>query len=99
MCGIFGILINESSYAATSKILENSLKELFLLSETRGREAAGLVVKKSDSVYSLKQAITASDFIKLEKFNKLIDSHPKWFRALLNTLLERLRKANARVKI
>ncbi|MBP7845265.1 MAG: hypothetical protein KA116_10645 [Proteobacteria bacterium] len=73
MCGIFGILINDSSYAATSKILENSLKELFSLSETRGREAAGLVVKKSDSVYSLKQAITASDFIKLEKFNKLID--------------------------
>jgi CRP/FNR family cyclic AMP-dependent transcriptional regulator len=34
-----------------------------------------------------------------EKFQKLIDSHPKWFRALLNTLLERLRKANARVKV
>jgi CRP-like cAMP-binding protein len=33
------------------------------------------------------------------KFTQMIDAHPKWFRALLNTLLDRLRKANARVKI
>ncbi len=34
-----------------------------------------------------------------DKFTQLIDSHPKWFRALLNTLLDRLRKANARAKV
>jgi CRP-like cAMP-binding protein len=34
-----------------------------------------------------------------EKFTALIQSHPKWFKALINTLLDRLRKANARVKI
>lgn len=47
------------------------------------------------------KAMTDCELVQVphEKFNKLIDSHPKWFRALLNTLLERLRKANARVKI
>ena len=34
-----------------------------------------------------------------EKFEKLMESYPKWFRALLNTLLDRLRKANNRMKI
>jgi CRP-like cAMP-binding protein len=34
-----------------------------------------------------------------EKFEQMLAAQPKWFKALLNTLLERLRKANARVKI
>ena len=34
-----------------------------------------------------------------EKFEQLMETHPKWFKALLHTLLDRLRKANARVKI
>jgi CRP-like cAMP-binding protein len=34
-----------------------------------------------------------------EKFDKLLNSHPKWFKALIHTLTERLRKANSRIKI
>jgi CRP-like cAMP-binding protein len=34
-----------------------------------------------------------------DKFIQMLDSQPKWFKALINTLLDRLRKANARVKI
>ena len=34
-----------------------------------------------------------------EKFEALLNSHPKWFKALIHTLTDRLRKANARVKI
>ena len=47
------------------------------------------------------KAITESELVIVprEKFVQLIDSHPKWFKALLNTLLDRLRKANARAKI
>lgn len=47
------------------------------------------------------KAITDSVLVVVprEKFVQLIDSHPKWFKALLNTLLDRLRKANARAKI
>lgn len=34
-----------------------------------------------------------------DKFEKLLSAHPKWFKALIHTLTDRLRKANARVKI
>jgi CRP/FNR family cyclic AMP-dependent transcriptional regulator len=34
-----------------------------------------------------------------EKLEKTLDQLPKWFTALLSTLLERLRKANARIRI
>jgi CRP/FNR family cyclic AMP-dependent transcriptional regulator len=34
-----------------------------------------------------------------EKLEKTLEQIPKWFTALLFTLLERLRKANARMKI
>ena len=34
-----------------------------------------------------------------EKFEKAIQKQPNWYRALVNTLLDRLRKANTRIKI
>lgn len=37
--------------------------------------------------------------VPLEKLEHTLSSMPKWFTALLNTLVERLRKANARVRI
>ena len=34
-----------------------------------------------------------------EKFEKFLIEQPKWFTALLETLLDRLRRANTRIKI
>ncbi len=34
-----------------------------------------------------------------DKFDKMFKDLPLWYRALVNTLLDRLRKANARVRI
>jgi len=34
-----------------------------------------------------------------EKFKAVFDSQPNWYRALVNTLLERLRKANSRIRV
>jgi len=34
-----------------------------------------------------------------EKFEKYFDDQPAWYKALINTLLDRLRKANSRVRI
>jgi CRP-like cAMP-binding protein len=47
------------------------------------------------------KAMTDCELVEVphEKFQKLLDSHPKWFKALIHTLLDRLRKANARAKI
>jgi len=33
------------------------------------------------------------------KFDKFLADQPKWYRALVHTLLDRLRKANARIRI
>jgi CRP-like cAMP-binding protein len=34
-----------------------------------------------------------------ERFEKALEANPKWFKALLSTLLNRLRKADAKIKI
>ncbi|MBT3584300.1 MAG: cyclic nucleotide-binding domain-containing protein [Halobacteriovoraceae bacterium] len=34
-----------------------------------------------------------------DKFEKFLDKQPSWYRALINTLLDRLRRANARIKV
>jgi len=52
---------------------------------------------RSASVKAMTECVLVE--IPREKFEKLMEGHPKWFRALLHTLLDRLRKANARVKI
>jgi CRP-like cAMP-binding protein len=47
------------------------------------------------------KAMTESTLIVVphEKLEKTLDQLPKWFAALLSTLLDRLRKANARIRI
>lgn len=52
---------------------------------------------RSASVKALNDCILVK--IPSEKLEQTMDSMPKWFSALLNTLTERLRKANARIRI
>lgn len=37
--------------------------------------------------------------IPVDKFEKYFSDQPSWYKALIHTLLERLRKANARIRI
>lgn len=37
--------------------------------------------------------------VPLDRLEKIMNSQPKWFAALLHTLTDRLRKANARIRI
>ncbi|WP_290730305.1 cyclic nucleotide-binding domain-containing protein [Halobacteriovorax sp. JY17] len=37
--------------------------------------------------------------IPVEKFEKYFNDQPSWYRALIHTLLERLRKANTRIRV
>jgi CRP-like cAMP-binding protein len=52
---------------------------------------------RSATVKALQECVLV--VVPREKYEQLMETHPKWFKALLNTLLDRLRKANARVKI
>lgn len=37
--------------------------------------------------------------VPVDKFQKYLDKQPPWFNALITTLLDRLRRANTRIKI
>ena len=47
------------------------------------------------------KAMKDSELIKIsnDKIYKITNQQPGWYKALVNTLLERLRKANARIKV
>lgn len=68
MCGIFGFSGNFNSTIEETKVL----KDLFLLSETRGKEACGMAIDNSKEISYIKTPITASEFIKKERFNEIL---------------------------
>ncbi len=52
---------------------------------------------RSASVKALSECVLVK--IPADKLEQTMESMPKWFSALLHTLTERLRKANARIRI
>lgn len=70
MCGIFGFVGKpDSANKANTKAF---LKDLFLLSESRGKEASGLILKKKSTINFLKAPLPASEIIKLPEYkNKM----------------------------
>jgi CRP-like cAMP-binding protein len=52
---------------------------------------------RSASVKALTECILV--VVPLDKLEATLDAQPKWFTALLHTLTDRLRKANARIRI
>ena len=71
MCGIFGVIITSPTEYNENKIYE-IIKSLYFLSETRGKEAAGAVLSNEDSVDIYKDALSATQFIKSNKFNAIL---------------------------
>jgi glutamine---fructose-6-phosphate transaminase (isomerizing) len=71
MCGIFGIVVAENSDCSNEQI-DILTRKLFLLSESRGKEASGIAIKKGSSIYVFKQAIPASKLIKSSKFKDMM---------------------------
>ncbi len=69
MCGIFGFATkNNNKYNARE--IQKMTEVLFKLSESRGKEAAGLAVKSEDSIDILKSPLKSSDFIKGAEYKK-----------------------------
>lgn len=52
---------------------------------------------RSASVKAMSESVLV--VVPLEKLEDALQTMPKWFSALLHTLTERLRKANARIRI
>ncbi len=72
MCGIFGIIITKESTLIS--YYERILKELFSLSESRGKEASGLAINNGKELRYLKSPFPASDLVKSAVFKNEVDT-------------------------
>jgi len=70
MCGIFGVVAGHSS-PLTDQQLKKTISGLFLLSESRGREAAGLALRVRESIRVLKEPHSASRMLQGEAYKNL----------------------------
>lgn len=70
MCGIFGLLVPAST-AFESSELRRSLDRLFRLSESRGKEAAGLALRTGDQIRVYKRNVPASQFLRETRYRQL----------------------------
>lgn len=71
MCGIFGLVAAERD-ATPADTLRDTIRRLYLLSETRGKESAGLAAVAGDQIHILKQPIPASQFIKTRAYEQVM---------------------------
>ncbi len=72
MCGIFGISIKEESKIDKSQF-SNLLKNLFIYSESRGKEASGFAFSNNTEIKVFKTKHPASHLIKSKEFENNLD--------------------------
>ncbi|AXH11882.1 hypothetical protein [Halarcobacter bivalviorum] len=70
MCGIFGFASNGKSIKNLN--VESTINNLYKLSETRGKEASGLITIDSSSIKYIKDSISPSKLIKRDDYKKII---------------------------
>jgi hypothetical protein len=73
MCGIFG-LVTDGRTEFSPGILKSIVSDLFLLSESRGKEAAGIAVRCGRVIHVYKEPVKASLFIRKKKYDEIFDS-------------------------
>jgi hypothetical protein len=69
MCGIFGLIVNPAS-GVTQKKTNEIVEKLFILSESRGKESAGIAIKNNldKKIQVLKKSIPASKLIESNEY-------------------------------
>jgi glutamine---fructose-6-phosphate transaminase (isomerizing) len=75
MCGIFGIIANKESKLTIDRT-KSIAKELFLLSESRGKESSGMAIKNGldRKIHVMKKSIPASKFVASAEFNDFFNN-------------------------
>lgn len=71
MCGIFGIVADSTKVSKDEAV--GALSSLFLLSETRGKESAGITLVLPDEIVVQKSAVRPKRFIRSSGYRQLID--------------------------
>jgi len=70
MCGIFGFCVHSSSSLPEST-LRSIFRDLFLLSEQRGKEASGFALRNGGSIRVYKSPLPASQLVKSRSFRNV----------------------------
>ncbi len=73
MCGIFGAVCFKPQELGNT-FLNDLVNNLFLFSETRGKEAAGIAIRTNKSFDIYKEALRAKEFIKNKKFKAILNN-------------------------
>lgn len=73
MCGIFGLMVNNKS-TKDSQLIIKSISTLFKLSESRGKEAAGISIKSAGGIRLYKRPISASKMICEGEYHRFLES-------------------------
>jgi glucosamine--fructose-6-phosphate aminotransferase (isomerizing) len=71
MCGIFGFF-TANGHSLAQESITDFLRDLFRLSETRGKEAAGLAVKTNNTIHVHKDSVSASKMLRGGAYPKFI---------------------------
>ena len=72
MCGIFGFVLYNSNFFDKS-LSKKLINTLFKLSESRGKEAAGIAILSNNIISVYKQPLTASKMIKTKDYKNFLD--------------------------
>ena len=73
MCGIFGLVLKDDALNDKKQIF-NILNNLFLYSEDRGREAAGIAYQNGSYLHLYKKACTPRNFIRDKTYLELFET-------------------------
>ena len=76
MCGIFGLVKNENSNISDIDTFE-LVNKLFIFSQTRGSEAAGIAINNGKSIDIYKKAGSPREFIKSLEYKNLFNNSIK----------------------
>lgn len=71
MCGIFGIVIDGRS-KFTPRMLQTTINSLFKLSESRGKEAAGIAIYRPEAIHVYKDAASATSLMQSSAYQSLL---------------------------
>ena len=78
MCGIFGLVKNENSNISDTDTLE-VINKLFIFSQTRGSEAAGIAINTGSSIDIYKKAGSPREFVKSLEYKNLFKNSIKTY--------------------
>lgn len=71
MCGIFGLAYRDG-FRPSDDVLERQIGEMFRLSETRGKEAAGLAVLGEKVINVYKDGVSASRMLRTPRYKEFL---------------------------